>query len=277
MICGWASYDERTIARLRAEGQGSGVGSAYLPWLTVRDVSSHGLSTRTKGWKTRRVHHVLSNLELKYLYCLEWSLIVTDIREQYPLALEETQRIADTLGVAHPRHRHAHTPVVMTTDFLVTAVRHGVASDEARTMKHVHDLSSRRTLEKFEIERIYWRERGVDWGLVTEREIVPALAHNVERIHEPRSYVDYTALTPDEFADASTLLTRDVQTSADPLRRVTTRCDRTLGLESGTSLTIAYHLIATRQWHIDMCTPIDPTQPLTLLEARIEEPSGDEW
>ena len=99
MSYGWATYDENTIKRLQAQGRGSGTGSAYHPWLTVRDVSSLGLSTRSKGWKTDRQHHVLSNLEQAYLFCLEWSVWVTDIREQFPLPLEETKRIAEQLCV----------------------------------------------------------------------------------------------------------------------------------------------------------------------------------
>jgi hypothetical protein len=82
---GWATYDENTIARLKAEGRGSGVGKDYRPWLTVRDVSSLGLSTRAKGWKTDRPHHVLSNLEKDNLFNVEWSDAVKDIREQFPL------------------------------------------------------------------------------------------------------------------------------------------------------------------------------------------------
>ena len=101
--------------------RGQGRGSDYLPWLTVRDVPSIGLSFRVKGWKSHRIHHLLSQLELNYFYTLEWSLIVTDIREQYPLLpLSETWQIASLKGISHPTSPKTNQPVVMTTDFLIT-------------------------------------------------------------------------------------------------------------------------------------------------------------
>jgi hypothetical protein len=49
---------------------------------------------RVQGWKTNRVHHFISNNELLYFFLLEWSDIVTDIREQYPLEVSSTLEIA---------------------------------------------------------------------------------------------------------------------------------------------------------------------------------------
>ena len=38
-------------------------------------------------------------------------------------------------------------------------------------VKYAKDLASERVMEKFEVERVYWSSRGVDWGVVTEHEI----------------------------------------------------------------------------------------------------------
>ncbi|WP_233882598.1 hypothetical protein [Brevibacillus laterosporus] len=67
------------------EGRGQGYGREYIPWLLIQDVPSSGRATRIHGWKTNRFHHVHSDLERSYFYILEWSDIVTDIREQFPL------------------------------------------------------------------------------------------------------------------------------------------------------------------------------------------------
>ena len=57
----------------------------------------------------------------------------------------------------------------MTTDFLIT-VGNVIHSDNvARTIKYRDKLESVRVMEKFEIERIYWANHDVDWGIVTER------------------------------------------------------------------------------------------------------------
>jgi hypothetical protein len=178
--------------------------------------------------------------------------------------LADTQRIAQEIGVAHPCYPSMRTPVVMTTDFLVTRRKAREFVDEARTVIPSRDLAKLRTLEKLEIERIYWTERGIDWGIVTEHECHPTLANNIELIHEPYSHAATTPLTPVELAEAVRLLIEIVEHSAEPLRRLTSECDRTLGQDAGTSLTIAYYLIATRQWLIDMYTPIDPTKPMVL-------------
>ena len=91
--------------RREKEGRGTGRGANYKPWLLILDVPSIGLATRDKGWITQREHHFMSKLEWQYFYLLEWSLIVTDIREQFPLDLEETLAIAKSLGIPHPSNR----------------------------------------------------------------------------------------------------------------------------------------------------------------------------
>ncbi len=73
--------NQTTIEKRINEGRGQGRGGDYQPWLLIQDVPSQGLATRIKGWKTKRVHHLLSNLELSYFYILEWSPVVFDIRE----------------------------------------------------------------------------------------------------------------------------------------------------------------------------------------------------
>ncbi|WP_320173993.1 hypothetical protein [Maridesulfovibrio sp.] len=46
------------------EGRGSGHGADYSPWLRVRDIASKGRSLRVFGHKSRRTHHLFSDLEL---------------------------------------------------------------------------------------------------------------------------------------------------------------------------------------------------------------------
>lgn len=100
----------------------------------MRDVPSRGLSSRVKGWKTGRVHHFLSQLELSYFYTLEWSVSVIDIREQYPLIPpKSTLDIADRLNIKPPTDPKTKLPIVMTTDFLVDVLIDGKIQQHART------------------------------------------------------------------------------------------------------------------------------------------------
>lgn len=201
------SVQETTIEKRLKECGGQGRGASYLPWLFVQDVPSLGLSTRIKGWKTERVHHLLSELETSYFYILDWSLSVSDIREQYPLLpLEETLAIADAIGVAHPTDPQTKQITVMTTDFIVTVPQTIGVIEQARTVKYAQDLQSQCTLEKLEIERCYWQKRNIDWGIVTEREISAIMVDNNQWLHP---YRDVTNLSPLTESDIKRIRDRD--------------------------------------------------------------------
>ena len=249
------------------EGRGQGRGGDYQPWLLIQDVPSQGLATRIKGWKTKRVHHLLSNLELSYFYILEWSPLVFDIREQYPLLpLEETLAIAEQFGIRYPTDPKTKEPIVMTTDFFITVPRSIEVIEQARTLKIAKDLQSERTLEKLEIERRYWHSRNIDWGIVTEQEIPQALAKNVEWLHTFFRIEDLSPLLSEtEIGRIATALTLRMAQGNAVLTGLTAECDDKLGLQPGTALSVSRHLIANRRWLVDMNKPIQPNKFLVLL------------
>ena len=264
---------QTVIDKRISEGRGQGRGSDYKPWLLVQDVPSQGLVTRIKGWKSKRVHHLLSNLELSYFYVLEWSPVVFDIREQYPLLpLEETLAIAEQCGIRHPTDPKTQESVVMTTDFLITVPRSIEVIEQARTLKTAKDLQSQRTIEKLEIERRYWQGRDIDWGIVTEREIPEALAKNVEWVHPFFETEDLSSFLQYEINRITTALTLKIAKDNAPLADIAAECDNLLGLEPGTSLSVSRHLLANRRWLVDMNRLIEPSKPLVLLNTRLVEP-----
>ncbi len=270
-----ALIDRNAIDRFCKEGRGQGVLQDYKPWLTVRDVPSHGKSSRDKGWKTGRTHHFLSTLELLYYLTLEWSLIVTDIREQFPLLpIDNTLAIADSLDIKHPTHPKTKEPTVLTTDFYISLRDESGPFEHARTVKYASDLSNRRTLEKLEIERRYWEARGIDWGIVTEHEIPDALAKNVDFLHD--AWHLPKRIPESSISPVAKLLTHLVAEHHLPLNELTTMSDRQLGLKGGTSLKVAYYLLATRQWCIDLNVPIDPDQPLKVLGTELNAVQAEE-
>jgi len=178
------------------EGRGCGNGSSYRPWISVQDFASRGVASRVKGMTTGRVHHLMSNHELAFFYILDWSDEVTDIREQYPLFdLESAVRIAAQAGIKYPTNNVSGYPYVLTCDFMITTTT-GV---KARTIKTASELSNPRVLEKLEVERRYWLEQGIDWKIITEREILYQKAKNIEWI--------YTAF----HADTASVSTHDMK------------------------------------------------------------------
>lgn len=270
--------NQATTSKRSKEHRGEGRGADYNPYLHIQDVPSEGLVSRIKGWKNGRVTHLLSKLERRYFYIADWSKLVVDVREQFPLLpLEETLAIARDCGFRHPTDPQTGQPVVMTTDFVITISYATGTVDQARAVKPSSKLQHERTLQKLEIERRYWAARKIDWGIVTEREIPTTLADNIELLHSYLSISDRCTLTDAEVAAITSLLTREVSQGQRPLRHIAVDCDKTLGLEPGTSLAFAYHLLASRQWVIDMNSPINPGKKLALLtttEAEQDQPKG---
>lgn len=260
------------IEKLIKEGRGQGIGQNYLPWIFIQDVPSLGRSTRLKGIKTNRKHEFLSDLEKNFFYILEYSHNVVDIREQFPLLpLEETLLIAKELGIKHPTDPNTNDPAVMTTDFLITINKNGRCFDVARTIKYEEELEDKRVLDKFEIEKRYWEKRGLDWGIVTEREINKDLAYNISFVH---SYNDLYAL--DSFLDIDEDAVDDLVISY--LERVTGRhtdirkesniFDKDFNLKKGTGLSIFYYLIIRKIIKINLSEELNLSK---INDIRVEE------
>jgi TnsA endonuclease N terminal len=89
---------------------------------------------------------------------LEWNQATTDIREQFPLKLEDTLVLAKEAGIKHPALQgHDY---IMTTDFLVDT--HSPSQPKfAIQVKYAKDLQEPRVVEKLELERLLVDQVGV--------------------------------------------------------------------------------------------------------------------
>jgi hypothetical protein len=250
---------QSSMKRKLREKRGQGVLEQYKPWLVIQDVPSKGVVSRIKGWKTNRIHHMLSEtLETAYFYTAEWDEDVLDIREQYPLLpLEKTLFIASKLGIQHPVHPKTKEPIVMTADFMLTLRKDDEVYFKAITIKSIEELT-KREIEKFEIARRFFADDNIPLTLVTDKEINKELAANVKWVHKARDLRDYRVITSDLLDRVAPILTKEVLKEIEPLSRITASVDKKLGLPWGTSLSIAKHLIALRYWNIDMTEKIQP-------------------
>lgn len=167
-------------AEFLAAGRGQGIGEEYVPWLKIQDVSSKGRASRVDSWKTGRTHHFLSDIEKHYFYLLEWADEVIDIREQYPISLDDSLRIANELGIFHPRDPKTKENIIVTTDFCITLMRENRSVIIARAAKRKEDLANRRVMEKLKIEGVYWRQNGIDWGIISNEELPIVFIRNLE-------------------------------------------------------------------------------------------------
>lgn len=250
------------------EGRGSGIGADYKPWLNIQDVSSLGRSTRLKGIKTRRQHEFLSDLERNYFYLTEYSDFVVDIREQFPLLpLEETIVIADELGLKHPTDPKTNEPVVMTTDFLLTVEKGNGIVELARTIKMKDELLKQRVIEKFEIERVYWERRQIDWGIVTELEIPKEMARNISYIHDYYDIQHYDAfqnVNQQHIEDLAMALLQRILCESNSIREVTNVFDKETHMPLGSGMMLFYHLLAQKIIRVDMLEPLNVGQVVVI-------------
>ena len=214
-------------------GRGQGEGQAYVPWISIHDFSSRGISSRIYSYKTNRVHHFLSHNELSFFYLLEWSDNVLDIREQFPLLdMKLAIELAESAGIRYPRDSQSSFPYILTCDFMITTKR----GSRARTIKNSSELNNRRTLEKLEIERRYWSALGVDWQIVTEHEIDFGKSKNIEWLYTAAKLPEY--LTVEGYRNAILDHIRDTS-----VQQTAAWFDEKYGLPGGSGLYLIKNLI----------------------------------
>ncbi|WP_394884242.1 TnsA endonuclease N-terminal domain-containing protein [Clostridium butyricum] len=179
-----AEWNEDKFKRYMNEGRGQGEGSNYKPWKYISDFSSLGRSSRINGWKSNRVYHLFSDIESRFFYLMEWEDQVIDIRESFPLLdLEEVIQEKDNLRLDLFKDKESGIPYVLTTSFLITLKENGKYRYVARSVKSASEMDKKIAIEKFQIEKRYWNKKGIDWGIVTQKEIPLIKAKNIEWVH----------------------------------------------------------------------------------------------
>jgi hypothetical protein len=136
-------------------------------------------------------------------------------------------------------------------------------------VKYAVDLKKRRVIEKLELERRGWQYLNTDWGIITDRDIDPILIRNILWSYKFRNIDSLYPLSLGDIKAISKVLTHTVLTEDYPLCEAALLCDRLLGLDKGTCLRLARHLIASRQWRVDMFSLITATERLLLLNVAL--------
>lgn len=270
-------WNENKFQKYLKEGRGQGIGKEYKPWITIQDFPSKGRVSRTPGWKSNRVHHFFSDHETRYFYLLEWSDIVVDIREQFPLLeIEEALKIADYMGIKYPKDPETNCPYVLTTDFMITLNHEGKEIYIARSIKPSTELDKRRVIEKLEIERRYWASKNVDWGIVTEKEIPTALAKNIEWIYTAYRINPAEEMTNKDLIELSSVLKYKLRQARDSsIREITSNLDKEMNLEIGTSLYVFKHLLSRKELVLDMGEKIDISKPAGIIKKIVDNNCGE--
>ncbi|CAB3755407.1 TnsA endonuclease N-terminal domain-containing protein [Paraburkholderia humisilvae] len=242
--------DSTKMARFIKEGRGQGSGANYKPWLTIQDVPSDGRVHRPYGWKTQRVHQLLSDIEYRHFLLLDWAPGVIDIREQFPLDRDKTIAIAEEAGIKHPKDPRSDELEVMTTDFLVVLGSGTNRKLEAWAIKPAKELDDARVMEKLEIERRYWAtQEGVKWYISTERELPMDQIESLDWMRSAWDINDIQEPRKGYFAELMHRLVSYVQANTRNESRLNTVCsslDEKCDCVPGTHLFVARHLLARR-------------------------------
>ncbi|UZQ52431.1 TnsA endonuclease C-terminal domain-containing protein [Clostridium kluyveri] len=268
-----STWSEQKYKQFLNEGRGQGIGSEYKPWLTIQDYPSLGRATRVFGWKSNRIHHFFSDIQTKYFYLLEWQDTVLDIREHFPLIdIDETIKDKEDLNFDIFKDKETSTPYILTTTFLITVKGIDDAKQKyiARSVKSYTELEKKKTLERMEIEKRYWQGKGIDWGIVTQKEIPNMFAKNVEWVHSSLNSYKERGLTRDDMTYLSSILKEQLLDSSHSIRKITANFDREFNYESGTGLFIFKYLVASKQIKIDVNNPIDINASKEIIEVQAE-------
>lgn len=255
-------WDSNKLNRWIKEGRGQGEGKEYKPWLTVQDFPSMGRVTRVFGWTTQRIHHFFSDTQLKYFYLLDWEERVIDIREHYPLIdLEVVLKDTSDLRLGKFIDRKTKEPYILTTTFLITLLNFdGKKSFAARSIKYASELSKKSTIEKLEIERRYWKVQGIDWGIVTNKDINDVRAKNIEWVHSVMNSDDCNGLTKAEFDDLFDGILYRFIDNKQSVKNIIAGFEKDYSLDVGTGLLLFKRLVAEKRIVLDMDTPINLSQ-----------------
>jgi len=268
------NWDSNKLDRWLKEGRGQGEGENYKPWLTIQDFPSMGRVTRVFGWTTNRIHHFFSDTQLKYFYLLDWEERVIDIREHYPLIdLEVVLKNTSDLKLDKFIDKKTKEPYILTTTFLITLLNpDGQKSFAARSIKYASELSKKTTIEKLEIERRYWTAKGINWGIVTNKDINDVRAKNIEWIHSAMTSDGCNRLSIDEFNDLLDGLLYRLIDNQQNIRKIISEFEKDYSLDAGVGLLLFKHLIAGKRIAFNMDKPINLNESGSSL--RLPEISG---
>jgi TnsA endonuclease C terminal./TnsA endonuclease N terminal. len=272
---------KQKIEEMKKAGRGQGESADYQPWLKVDDFPSLGRGNRVRDIHTGRIHHFFSDLEMEYFFILVWNQNIIDIREQYPLDTGKTEAIAARLGCMHPMNKDGSN-YVMTTDFLVTYRPDDTDEEQyyARSVKTASELSNKRTLQKQQIEMLYWQEMNIPWKCVTEKSFSHQKAKNIRKI---LSFYDYSNIQDKTFQEnVKICLLKEILNCPNyNLSAICNSIQKDYELKSGEAFSLFYYLASHRVIELDLEQHFLPTMPvknfvmLDALQQKIESIEGE--
>ncbi|ABA90167.1 Tn7 transposase protein TnsA [Syntrophotalea carbinolica DSM 2380] len=258
------------VDRKRLITRGHGSGKEYEPFIQVQELSSTGESIRVPSATVGRVHHLLSGIELSAFLVFDWCTRCIDIREQYPLPIDDSLDICRQLGIRHPQVKG--NLKVVTTDLLIDF---DDESQLALAVKPASQLSHERTVDKLQIEKTFWEDKGVEWRLFTEREVSDAHRENLNWL---RPYLDIATPRAHQLSesDIEDFFIRIREHPCTNVSRLSGRLDDLYQLEPGFHLSVLRYAVAHHYIHVSLDKPFHDwyCKDLQMIESRFSREVG---
>ncbi|WP_343826979.1 TnsA endonuclease N-terminal domain-containing protein [Clostridium subterminale] len=182
--------------------------------------------------------------------------------------------MAQELGVKHSANPETGEEVVMTTDFFITISTTKGIKEVARTIKSKDDLLYKRVIEKFEIEREFWKRKDVDWAIVTEEEIDKVMAHNISFIQgyrDIKSVDGFNVMEPYDIQDLIYEFMRRIVDNNRSVRRISSEFDSDMDLPIGSGLSIFKFLLINKVITIDILKEINVNNIIPIISINNEQ------
>ncbi|MBB2481363.1 TnsA endonuclease C-terminal domain-containing protein [Bacillus sp. APMAM] len=271
-------YEQTTkkIAKLIEEGYGRGEGKDYRPFIDTIRVSSRGRTSRIKG-HDGRVHHFLSDSETRLFYIYEFAG-KEDIREHYPLleGMEEIIANLDEELLKRLVNQKTGEPLILTTTFLITEKdENGELSYFARSVKDYRQLENKQVIERYEIMKKYWEGRGVDYGIITNKEIPLMVAKNIEFIHPFFHLGEYGIGDEMQVFLKNRLVDMIGNSETKQISEILSMFDSEFNIDQGTGIAIYKHLLSRKILSVNMKEEISFNQPCNSVQILTKAEVGD--
>ena len=170
--------------KINKEGRGRGVGKDYNPLYTNQDIAPPTRTKRAQDMITGRKTLSLSDDVVRLREVIEYSECAAEIKELYPIGLEESQLIANQIGLQHPHDATTKKikPIVIT---LLVTKSHDEEKAEMIAIQYVKSdkLVNRNIVSELELIKMWCKQQGYTFMIVTDEQLKGPLVSNIEKIH----------------------------------------------------------------------------------------------
>lgn len=221
--------------------------------LKVTTFSSKGRATRIYSYKTKKIHHLQSDNQLRFFLILEWSNQVKDVQENVELRDLEA-KIDNMENLKLDKFKNKENQLYqLHTNFLISIVGINGAEQVAVSVKSLSELERKTVIEKMEIERRYWKAKWVNFYVITEKEIDKQFVENIKWVRE--AFVDKSMENKEELKEKLYYFLQEYKEKV--IMYALNKFDEEEQLKSGTALFILRYLIAVKEVEINMKEKLD--------------------